>query len=102
MNDQSNTSNASPATLGQSLPDEVRMGIEKAIGYGVIDRRDVCDDFRRRARRAFRKNLREPGDCGNDRALLLGLAIAQAKVGMGPGWIPETQRIGCLIASKLT
>jgi len=52
-----------------------------------------------RARRAYAKNLAEPGDCGNDDCLLAGLAIAQADVGVRPGWIPEVQRIGCNIAT---
>lgn len=51
-----------------------------------------------RARRAYRKNLWEPGDCAGDVALLAGLAIAQAHVGVSPGWIPEVQRIGVAIA----
>ena len=51
-----------------------------------------------RARRAFRKNIADPGDCRGDIPLLAGLAIAQAHIGVSPGWIPEVQRIGCLIA----
>lgn len=51
-----------------------------------------------RARRAFKRNLQEPGDCAGDVPLLAGLAIAQADIGMSPGWIPEVQRIGVAIA----
>lgn len=51
-----------------------------------------------RARRAFRRNLAEPGDCAGDNKLLLGLAIAFADVGLRAGWIPETQRVGVAIA----
>lgn len=51
-----------------------------------------------RARRAYKRNLQEPGDCHGDIPMLAGLAIAQAEVGMRPGWIPEVQRIGVAIA----
>lgn len=51
-----------------------------------------------RARRAYKRNLDEPGDCQGDIPLLAGLAIAQAEVGLRPGWIPEVQRIGVEIA----
>jgi hypothetical protein len=51
-----------------------------------------------RARRAYKRNLEDPGDCDGDIPLLAGLAIAQADVGMRPGWIPEVQRIGVAIA----
>ncbi len=51
-----------------------------------------------RARRAFKRNLQEPGDCEGDIPMLAGLAIAQAEVGLRPGWIPEVQRIGVAIA----
>lgn len=54
-----------------------------------------------RARRAFKRNQEEPGDCNGDLPLLMGLAIAQAEVGVGPGWIPEVQRIGCEIAKLI-
>lgn len=54
-----------------------------------------------RARRAFKRNQEEPGDCNGDIALLAGLAIAQAEVGVRPGWIPEVQRIGCEIAKMI-
>ena len=59
-------------------------------------------NFRQRANRALKRNLQEPGDCAGDLPLLCGLAIAQAHVGIGPGWIPETQRIGCEIADLLS
>ena len=51
-----------------------------------------------RARRAYKRNLQEPGDCQGDIPMLAGLAIAQAEVGLRPGWIPEVQRIGVAIA----
>ena len=52
----------------------------------------------RRAQRAFKRNLAEPGDCAGDEKLLAGLAVAFADVGLRPGWIPETQRIGVDVA----
>lgn len=55
----------------------------------------------RRARRALRRNIFEPGDCAYDPALLIGLAIAFADIGYRPGWIPEVQRIGRAIADSL-
>lgn len=54
-----------------------------------------------RARRAYARNLADPGDCKRDGALLVGLAIAFAHVGFGAGWIPETQRIGVQIANLI-
>lgn len=54
-----------------------------------------------RARRAYQKNLADPGDCAGDSALLIGLAIAQADLGIFPGWLPEVQRVGCAIARLL-
>lgn len=51
-----------------------------------------------RARRAYKRNLQEPGDCAGDIPMLAGLAIAQAEVGIRQGWIPEVQRIGVAIA----
>jgi hypothetical protein len=51
-----------------------------------------------RASRAYRKNLAEPGDCAGDEKLLAGLAIAEAEIGIRPGWLPECQRIGVAIA----
>lgn len=56
----------------------------------------------RRAQAAFRRNLTEPGDCRGDFPLLAGLAIAEAIVGRGAGWIPEVQRIGCNLAKHIT
>ncbi len=57
--------------------------------------------FLARARRALKRNLANPGDCAGDEKLLVSLAIAEAQVGRGQGWIPETQRIAILIADKL-
>ena len=53
----------------------------------------------RRARYAYRRNLSDPGDCKDDLPLLAGLAVAEAMIGRRAGWIPEVQRIGCLIAA---
>lgn len=52
----------------------------------------------RRFRYHWRKNLADPGDCKGMPDLLAGLALATAIVGMGPGWLPEVQRIGCKLA----
>lgn len=69
-----------------------------AIAKGIVapyDRRN----YLARANRALRKNLAEPGDVGGDDLhLLIGLALAQAEIGMRPGWIPEVQKLGCEIA----
>lgn len=53
--------------------------------------------FRRRVAYHWKKNQEEPGDCKGMPALLMGLAIATAHVGIRPGWIPEVQRLGCII-----
>lgn len=71
---------------------------DKAIAAGIIPHPFDRKQFLARARHHFRKNMAEPGDCKGDTALLMGLAIATAHVGVGPGWIPEVQRIGCEIA----
>lgn len=57
--------------------------------------------FRQRARRAFARNLAEPGDCAGNLPLLAGLAVAEAEIGRVAGWIPEVQRIGCAIAKAI-
>jgi hypothetical protein len=51
------------------------------------------------ASRFYNRNLREPGDCAGDDALLAGLAIAEAEIGKGIGWIPRVQHLGELIAN---
>lgn len=53
------------------------------------------------AEKAYRRNLRNPGDCDGDTAALLGLSIAEAHIGTGPGWIPEVQKYGILYAEIL-
>lgn len=55
----------------------------------------------RRAQRAYRKNLENPGDCADLPKVLIGLAIAQADIGVRPGWIPQVQSVGCKIADLL-
>lgn len=55
----------------------------------------------RRARNAYRRNCNNPGDCAGDKFLLLGLSIAEAHVGTGPGYIPEVQRYGVNYAEIL-
>lgn len=55
----------------------------------------------RRANAAYKKNLEEPGDCSGDNILLMCLAVAQAIVGVRPGWIPEVQRRACEYAEYL-
>ncbi len=57
-------------------------------------------NFKRRARAALLRNLAEPGDCANDLPMLAALAVAEAQIGRGAGWIPEVQRIAYLIVSK--
>jgi hypothetical protein len=57
-------------------------------------------NFKRRARAAFRRNLENPGDCATDLPMLAALAVAEAQVGRSAGWIPEVQRIAYLIVSK--
>ncbi len=73
--------------------------ITKAVELDFIWKSD--GPFQTRARAAFLRNLAEPGDCANDSLLLAALAVAEAEVGMSPGWIPEVQRVGCAIASAL-
>jgi hypothetical protein len=53
------------------------------------------------AEKAYRRNLRNPGDCEGDTAVLLGLSIAEAHIGTGPGWIPEVQLPGVAYAEIL-
>lgn len=55
-------------------------------------------NFLSRTRKAIARNLAEPGDCANDLPLLIGLAIAQAEIGIRPGWIPAVQSLGCTLA----
>lgn len=57
------------------------------------------ENFNRRARAAFKRNLIEPGDCAGDIEFLAALAVAQAQLGIRPGWIPEVQRIAYEIVS---
>jgi hypothetical protein len=54
--------------------------------------------FLARANRALKRNLAEPGDCTGDMILLIGLALAEAELGRGTGWIPAVQMLGCKIA----
>lgn len=56
-------------------------------------------NFLARARKALLRNLAELGDCSNDIPLLVGLAIAQAEIGVRPGWIPAVQALGCRLAA---
>ena len=71
-----------------------KAGLIDAILY---DRKN----FLRRANAAMRRNISEPGDCGDDCNLLVGLAVAESQIGRGAGWIPEVQRIGCAIAKMI-
>jgi len=52
----------------------------------------------KKARRIYKQNQQEPGDCKGNEKRLAALAIAEAHVGQGIGWIPETQQIGYEIA----
>jgi hypothetical protein len=54
-----------------------------------------------RARRAYRRNLADPGDCKGDEKLLAALAVAEAEIGKRAGWIPEVQKMACSLADKL-
>ena len=54
--------------------------------------------FVARAQRKYRRNCEEPGDCRGDYRMLAALAVAEAEVGMRPGWIPETQALAVKIA----
>jgi hypothetical protein len=58
-------------------------------------------DTLRRASAAYKRNQAEPGDCGEDISLLIGLAIAEAEIGVGPGWMPEVQKLGVYLAQIL-
>jgi hypothetical protein len=58
-------------------------------------------EFVRRAKNAYRRNCNNPGDCADDKFLLLGLSIAEAHIGTGPGYIPEVQRYGVNYAEIL-
>lgn len=60
---------------------------------------DNKKNFLARARRALHRNLNNPGDCAGDYALLIGLALAEAELGRGAGWIPVVQKLGCEIAN---
>jgi hypothetical protein len=75
--------------------------IQIAIDRNIIDRRAVDANFKRRASAAFKRNIDEPGDCRGDVLLLLGISVGEAYVSRAPGWIPEVQRIGCLIADAM-
>lgn len=70
-----------------------------AVGRGLVGKPE--DSRLRAAAHYYGRNRRNPGDCAGDDAMLLGLAIAEAHVGHGIGWIPEVQRIGAEIAKIL-
>lgn len=73
--------------------------INSAIKAGLIHSiRSDRKNFLARTRKAVARNLAEPGDFANDIPLLVGLAIAQAEIGMRPGWIPDVQSLGCKLA----
>lgn len=84
---------------------DIRTAIEKILRDGC--RSDGKPPFSAdatfiaRAKAAYRRNLENPGDCAGDKALLLGLSIAEAHIGTGPGWIPEVQRYGVNYAEIL-
>lgn len=77
------------------------VAIAVAVDRGIVDRRVIDRNFRRRAHAAFVRNQSEPGDCAGLPLVLLGLSVAEAYVGRSAGWIPEVQRIGCQIADAL-
>jgi len=54
-----------------------------------------------RAKLAYTRNKKNPGDCEGDDLLLVGLSIAEAHIGTGPGWIPEVQKYGVHYAEIL-
>lgn len=57
--------------------------------------------FIRKALTIYNRNCKDPGDCEGDDSLLLGLSIAEAHIGVRPGWIPEVQKIGVRYAEIL-
>ena len=78
---------------------KLTLAIETAESAGLVSY--VDSNFRQRARRAYKRNLEDPGDCRGMDSMLLGLAIAPAAIGGHPGWIPQVQGLGCRIADKL-
>jgi hypothetical protein len=58
-------------------------------------------DFVQRSQRIYIRNKKDPGDCEGDDLLLVGLSIAEAHIGTGPGWIPEVQKYGVHYAEIL-
>jgi len=80
------------ALLWRSINHGTALKLLPAYHY---DRRN----FLSRSRHAMVRNLASPGDCASDLAMLAALAVAQAQVGVSPGWIPETQRIAYTIVS---
>lgn len=68
---------------------------------GLLPLSPYLPGFYRRAQRAFKRNLAEPGDCKGDYPLLAGLAIAEAIHGRKPGWIPLVQDLGCRLARHI-
>jgi hypothetical protein len=67
------------------------------LGFTVVHSEDV-----KRAEKCYKRNLKNPGDCEGDDALLFGLAIGESLIGQRAGWIPEVQRIGCSIADYMS
>jgi hypothetical protein len=83
--------------------------VREAINYLLIhgNRSDgkppfhANKDFVARAKKAYIRNKKNPGDCEGDTAVLLGLSIAEAHIGTGLGWIPEVQLHGVAYAEIL-
>lgn len=81
---------------GDSMKINLAELYRKAADAKLVSKPEAKDI--QRAQRAYKRNQQEPGDCRGNEKLLAALAIAEAEVGQGVGWIPETQRIGCEIA----
>jgi len=76
--------------------DILRDAYRQAAEHGYVHSPDYAAI--RRAAAAYAGNCQEPGDCADKPAMLLGLAIAEADIGRGPGWIPAVQAVGVKIA----
>lgn len=72
---------------------------KRAAASGLVHPSDA--NAIRRAQRAYRRNLQEPGDCAGDYEMLAALAVAQADIGIRPGWIPDTQMLAIAIADTM-
>jgi hypothetical protein len=79
----------------------IALDVTRLRGIGGYTATMMSPEVRARARRIYRKALADPGDLRGDDSALAGIAVAEALVGRGPGWIPEVQKIGMQIAAAM-